>query len=62
MEPDLTEQFKYVQDKIGDEGFDYCFRSYSSFGHLKDEKFHSLRESYIKIANELEEYINSKIN
>jgi hypothetical protein len=26
------------------------------------EQFHSLRESYIKIANELEEYINSKIN
>lgn len=62
MNKDLLEQFKYIQDKISDEGFDYCFRSYSAFDHLKDEKFHSLRESYVKIANELEEYIDSKTN
>jgi hypothetical protein len=62
MNKDLLEQFKYIQDKISDEGFDYCFRCYSAFGHIEDEKFHSLRESYIKIANELEEYINRKIN
>jgi hypothetical protein len=60
MNQDLSQHFKYIQDKISDEGFDYCFRYYSTFGHLEDEKFHSLRESYIKIANELEEYINEK--
>jgi len=56
------DNFQYVQVKMRDEGFDYCFRHYSSFEEVEDEKFHSLRESYIKIAEELEEYVESKIN
>ena len=44
-----------------DEGFDYCFRFYSNFSDIKDEKFQKLREKYEKIANELEQYVNSKI-
>ena len=56
------ENFQYVQAKMRDEGFDYCFRHYSSFEEVEDEKFHSLRESYRKIAEELEEYVESKIN
>jgi DNA-directed RNA polymerase subunit F len=56
------ENFQYVQAKMRDEGFDYCLRHYSSFEEVEDEKFHSLRESYIKIADELEEYVKSKIN
>ena len=56
------ENFQYVLAKMRDEGFDYCFRHYSSFEEVEDEKFHSLRESYIKIAEELEEYVESKIN
>jgi len=55
------ENFQYVQVKMRDEGFDYCFRHYSSFEEVEDEKFHSLRESYIKISEELEEYVKSKI-
>ena len=56
------ENFQYVRAKMRDEGFDYCFKHYSSFEEVEDEKFHSLRESYIKIAEELEEYVESKIN
>jgi hypothetical protein len=56
------DNFQYVRAKMRDEGFDYCFRHYSSFEEVEDEKFHSLRESYIKIAEELEEYVESKIN
>ena len=56
------ENFQYVLAKMRDEGFDYCFRHYSSFEEVEDEKFHSLRESYLKIAEELEEYVKSKIN
>jgi hypothetical protein len=56
------ENFQYVRAKMRDEGFDYCFRHYSSFEEVEDEKFHSLRESYVKIAEELEEYVESKIN
>ena len=56
------EKFQYVQAKMRDEGFDYCFRHYSSFEEVEDEKFHTLRETYKKIAEELEEYVGSKIN
>ena len=56
------ENFQMVQYRMGAEGFHYCFKYYSSsFEEVEDEKFHSLRESYIKIADELEEYVKSKI-
>ena len=58
---DNLENFKSVQYRMGNEGFDYCFRHYSSFEEVEDENFHSLRESYIKIAEELKEYVESKI-
>jgi len=47
------ENFQMVQYRMGNE---------SSFEEVEDEKFHSLRESYIKISEELEEYVKSKIN
>ena len=56
------ENFQMVQYRMANEGFDYCFKHYSSFEQVEDEKFHSLRESYIKISEELEEYVKSKIN
>ena len=55
------ENFQMVQYRMSNEGFDYCFKHYSSFEEVEDEKFHSLRESYIKISEELEEYVKSKI-
>jgi hypothetical protein len=33
---DLT----YLNTKMRDEGFDYCFRHYSSIEEIKDVKFH----------------------
>jgi len=56
------ENFEMVRYRIDVEGLHYCFKHYSSFKRVEDEKFHSLRESYIKIADELEEYVKSKIN
>ena len=56
------ENFQMVQYRMSNEGIDYCFKHYSSFEEVEDEKFHSLRESYIKISEELEEYVKSKIN
>ena len=55
------ENFQMVRYRMDAEGFHYCFKHYSSFEEVEDEKFHSLRESYIKIADELEEYVKSKI-
>ena len=53
---DLT----YLNVKMRDEGFDYCFRHYSSFEEIKDEKFHELRLKYIQIADELENYVETQ--
>ena len=55
------ENFQMVRYRMDAEGFHYCFKHYSSFEEVEDEKFHYLRESYIKIAEELEEYVESKI-
>jgi hypothetical protein len=55
------ENFEMVRYRMDAEGLHYCFKHYSSFKRVEDEKFHSLRESYIKISEELEEYVKSKI-
>jgi guanylate kinase len=46
---------------MGAEGFHYCFRSYSSFEEIMDEKFHELRKTYLSISSQLEEYVKSKV-
>lgn len=51
------ENLEYLNAKMRDEGFDYCFRHYSSFEEIKDEKFHELRLKYIQAAEELEKYV-----
>lgn len=51
------EQRRAVQFKIYDEGLDYCFLYYSDWSQIKDKKFHSLREAYIKAAGNLQKYV-----
>lgn len=58
---DKMRDFQRVQDWIENEGFDYTFMDYSTFGYLKDEKFHELRKMYIKAHNDLQQYINENI-
>jgi hypothetical protein len=55
------ENFEYLQNKMDEEGFDYCFRHYSKFSEIKDEKFHELRKEYLRVSQELEDYINNKV-
>ena len=43
---------------IEQEGFDYAFDGYTSFEEIKDEKFHKLREAYVKSKQKLELYID----
>lgn len=57
---DEQEWWDSVHYRMNEEGFDYCFQSYSNWKEIKDEKFHQLREAYLKAAKELEEYVNSK--
>ncbi len=56
LELDL-EKFNMVRVRMNQEGFDYCFRSYSNFDEIQDEKFHKLRLAYIESANSLERYV-----
>ncbi len=45
-----------VKDAVENEGFDYCFHSYSHFEEVKDKKFHELREAYLASRDALAEY------
>lgn len=55
------EDLQMVQYRMSAEGFDYCFRKYSSFEEVEDPKFHELRLAYIKAADEIEKYVEDQI-
>ena len=59
---DELEKFEMVRYRMENEGFHYCFKHYSSFKEVQDEKFHELRRKYLEISHEIEEYVHSKIN
>jgi hypothetical protein len=42
--------------------FHDCFMYYSNFEEIEDKQFHSLRKEYLEKANDLENYVYSKIN
>jgi hypothetical protein len=54
------EDFADLNSRINQEGFHYCFKHYSSFNDIEDEKFHKFRKAYLKAADELEKYIKGK--
>lgn len=51
------EDLEYLVGKIENEGFEYCFRHYSSFDDIKDSQFHKLREAFCEAGTKLEDYI-----
>lgn len=58
---DQLENFKFLHSKMRDEGFHYCFTHYSNFKEISDEEFHRLRLEYIKSADLLSKYVESKL-
>jgi hypothetical protein len=56
------EDLQMVQYRMDAEGFDYCFRQYSSFEEIEDPKFHELRLAYINAAAAIEQYVEEQIN
>lgn len=52
-----NEDKKYVLSKINQEGFHYCFESYSDFKEVKDEEFHRLRLAYLKSVKDMQDYL-----
>tara|TARA_R110002126_G_scaffold82497_7_gene202193 strand:- start:317 stop:520 length:204 start_codon:yes stop_codon:yes gene_type:complete len=61
MNDDELENMEMVHYRMDAEGFHYCFKHYSDFNEINDEKFHELRLKYLDVTNELEKYINEKI-
>ena len=62
MNYEELENWNVVYSKMKNEGFHYCFKNYSSFKEIKDKKFHQIRKKYLKVSQELEEYVIKKIN
>ena len=60
MTYDEQEEFRMVQYRMDNEGFEYCFLSYSSFPEVKDEKFHQLRKELIEKIKEMRQYVEDK--
>ena len=56
------ENLIHVKIRMRQEGFHYCFKHYSRFEEVEDERFHELRKQYLESADMLEKYIDSKIN
>jgi len=56
------ENWENVYYRMEQEGFHYCFESYSNFTEIKDETFHKLRQEYLLSAKQLENYIKRKYN
>ncbi len=62
MTHDELEYWQSVQYRMDDEGFDYCFESYSNWDEIKDEEFHRLRLGFLQHMKELREYIDTKVD
>jgi hypothetical protein len=60
MTVEEQEQWEFVYHKMREEGFHYCFESYSNFEDIKNETFHKLRQEYLLSAKQLENYIKRK--
>ena len=56
------ENLNHVKIRMRQEGFHYCFKHYSRFEEVEDERFHELRKQYLESSDMLEKYIDSKIN
>ena len=61
MTEDELELWESVQYRMDEEGFDYCFESYSHWDKIEDAEFHRLRLGFLQYMKELREYIDSKV-
>ena len=52
------EDWGRLKYRMEDEGIEYCFKHYSDWKEINDEKFHELRIKLIETMNEIEKYID----
>lgn len=56
----LTEdEIDDLLSKVDNEGFDYCFTSYSNWKELKDTEIYPLIQNYQNAYKKLEKYLDS---
>jgi len=53
--------WKDVKYRMKEEGFDYCFNSYSHWSEIEDEQFHHLVDKYLDISNKIKELVDNRI-
>lgn len=49
--------FRNIDDRVEQEGFDYAFVHYSDFSEVKDEEFHRLRLAFLAARKALVDYV-----
>jgi len=55
------DNFRAVQYRMGEEGVDYCFESYSNWDEIEDEEFHKLRQEFLDSMKKIRSYVNNKV-
>jgi len=55
------DNFRAVQYRMGEEGVDYCFESYSNWDEIEDEEFHKLRQEFLNSMKKIRSYIDNKV-
>ena len=61
MTEDELELWESVYYRMNNEGFDYCFESYSYWEEIEDEEFHRLRLGFLQHMKDLRGYIIQKV-
>ena len=54
------ENWDRLKYRIEQEGIEYCFKHYSDWQEIEDEKFHELRLKLLESMSELERYIEEQ--
>ncbi len=55
------ENWHNVDYRMNNEGFEYCFKHYSSFSEIEDEEFHNLRTSLLTQMDTMRKLVHSRI-
>lgn len=62
MTEEEYENWVMVRYRMDNEGLEYCFKHYSSFEEIEDEKFHKLRNELLEKMKEIREYVEEKLD
>lgn len=62
MTEEEYENWQMVRYRMDNEGLEYCFKHYSSFEEIEDEKFHKLRNELLEKMKEIREYVEEKLD